>query len=139
MIVGTPDYMSPEQVKGLPLDRRSDLVSFGVILAAMVSGRHPFRQPSTLETLSAVLREPPALSGDMLPAMTTIVRHLLAKDVSERYGAIAEVQADFAVDGMAQQRSHVRSAPLRTALHRTARDTEIRSMTPTIASLFAAS
>ena len=64
-IVGTPDYMSPEQVKGVTLDARSDLFSFGVILAEMISGRHPFRQPSTGETLSAVLREPPDLSGDM--------------------------------------------------------------------------
>ena len=53
MIVGTPDYMSPEQVKGLALDSRSDLFSFGVILAEMLGGRHPFRQPSVGETLSA--------------------------------------------------------------------------------------
>ena len=58
-IVGTPDYMSPEQVKGLELDSRSDLFSFGVILAEMISGRHPFRRPSMAETLSAVLRESP--------------------------------------------------------------------------------
>ena len=64
-IVGTPDYMSPEQVKGVTLDVRSDLFSFGVILAEMISGRHPFRQPSTGETLSAVLREPPDLSDDI--------------------------------------------------------------------------
>ena len=41
-IVGTPDYMSPEQVKAATLDERSDLFSFGVILTEMISGRHPF-------------------------------------------------------------------------------------------------
>lgn len=58
-ILGTPDYMSPEQVKGLPLDIRSDLFSFGVVLAEMAGARHPFRKRSTVETLSAVLRDPP--------------------------------------------------------------------------------
>ena len=72
-IVGTPDYMSPEQVKGVTLDARSDLFSFGVILAEMISGRHPFRQPSTGETLSAVLREPPDLSDDMPHGLTALV------------------------------------------------------------------
>ena len=62
-IIGTPDYMSPEQAKGLPLDARSDLFSFGVILAEMIGGRHPFRKTSTAETISAVLREAPDLGG----------------------------------------------------------------------------
>jgi serine/threonine-protein kinase len=95
-IVGTPDYMSPEQVKGLPLDVRSDLFSFGVILAEMISGRHPFRRPSTAETLSAVLREPPDLSDDIPPGLAALVRRLLAKTVEDRYASIADVRADLA-------------------------------------------
>ena len=95
-IVGTPDYMSPEQVKGVTLDARSDLFSFGVILAEMIGGRHPFRQPSTGETLSAVLREPPDLSGDIPHGLTALVRRLLAKDPEDRYASAADVRADLA-------------------------------------------
>jgi TolB-like protein/tetratricopeptide (TPR) repeat protein len=95
MIVGTPDYMSPEQVKGLDLDSRSDLFSFGVILAEMLGGRHPFRQPSVGETLSAVLREPPALSDDMPQPLKAVVNRLLAKDPRDRHTSAAEVRADL--------------------------------------------
>jgi eukaryotic-like serine/threonine-protein kinase len=95
-IVGTPDYMSPEQVKGATLDRRSDLFSFGVILAEMFGGRHPFRQPSTGETLSAVLREPPDLSGDIPQGLGDVVRRLLAKRPEDRYESAADVRADLA-------------------------------------------
>ena len=95
-IVGTPDYMSPEQVKGVALDSRSDLFSLGVILAEMISGRHPFRQPSMGETLAAVLREPPDLSDDIPHGLTTLIRRLLAKTPEDRYASAAEVRADLA-------------------------------------------
>ena len=95
-IVGTPDYMSPEQVKGLALDRRSDLFSFGVILAEMIGGRHPFRRPSMGETLSAVLREPPDLGEDIPQDVMALLRRLLAKNPEDRYASAADVRADLA-------------------------------------------
>jgi len=95
VIVGTPDYMSPEQVRGLPVDARSDLFSFGAMLVEMVTGRHPFRQRSTMETFSAVLREPPALTTDVPARLTPLFQRLLAKEVGDRYQSMADVRADL--------------------------------------------
>jgi TolB-like protein len=95
-IVGTPDYMSPEQVKGATLDVRSDLFSFGVMVAEMAGGRHPFRKPSTMETFSAELREPAALGDDIPRGVIVVLQRLLAKDAEDRYASIADVRADLA-------------------------------------------
>jgi serine/threonine protein kinase/tetratricopeptide (TPR) repeat protein len=100
-LLGTPDYMSPEQVKGLSLDPRSDLFSFGVILAEMISGRHPFRKPSMMETLSAVLRDSPDFGaglhqGTTVQGLIVMTRRMLAKEVAERYPSIADMRADMA-------------------------------------------
>ena len=81
-------------MKGAPLDVRSDIFSFGVMLAEMTSGKHPFRKSSTMEMFSAVLAEPPALGGDIPPQLTVVLRRLLAKDVESRYKSIAEARAD---------------------------------------------
>ena len=94
-ILGTPDYMSPEQVKGLPVDIRSDLFSFGVVLAEMAGARHPFRKQSTVETLSAVLRDPPDLHNDIPQGMRVLLQRLLAKSAEDRYGSAADVRASL--------------------------------------------
>src|SRR5262245_28263942 len=94
-ILGTPDYMSPEQVKGLTLDTRSDLFSFGVILAEMFGGQHPFRKPSIAETLAAVLHEAPVLNDDIPSGVMSVVRRLLEKSPEARYASAADVHADL--------------------------------------------
>jgi len=100
-LIGTPDYMSPEQVRATKLDVRSDVFSFGVILAEMISGRHPFRKPSMVETLSAVLRDSPDFGGEIPQGVTVqglivMARRMLAKDAAERYASITEMRADLA-------------------------------------------
>ncbi len=95
-ILGTPDYMSPEQIKGQALDERSDLFSFGVILAEMISGRHPFRKPSMMETMAAVLRETPEMNGDIPQGLILVLRRTLAKDAADRYASITDMRADLA-------------------------------------------
>jgi eukaryotic-like serine/threonine-protein kinase len=94
-IVGTPDYMSPEQVKGEPLDGRADLFSFGVLLCDLLGNSHPFRRGSTQETLAAILRDAPDLRGDLPQGLMLLIRRLLQKSPGDRYQAMAEVRADL--------------------------------------------
>src|SRR5262249_39798184 len=89
-LLGTVDYMSPEQARGEALDFRSDQFSLGVVLYEMASGISPFRRASTAETLSAILKDdPPALSGlrPELPApLRWVIERCLAKDPEDRFG-----------------------------------------------------
>jgi serine/threonine protein kinase len=86
---GTAGYMSPEQARGLPLDARSDLFAFGVVLYELLAGCNPFRRDSRVETLHAILHdEPPELStvvAALPPALERIVDRCLAKDPEARF------------------------------------------------------
>ena len=93
--VGTPDYMSPEQISGLPLDQRSDIFSFGILLCELLGRPHPFRRASSSETMAAILRDPPNLAGDLPQGLMLLIRRLLAKEPGERYAKMAEVRADL--------------------------------------------
>ena len=83
--LGTPAYMSPEQVRGQPADHRSDIFSFGAVLYEMLTGRRAFSSDTSAETMTAILRqEPPPLSG-AAPQIEQIVRHCLEKEPANRY------------------------------------------------------
>jgi len=89
MVIGTVGYMSPEQVRGKPVDHRSDIFSFGAILYEMLSGRRAFHGESAADTMSAILKEdPPDLSEtnhSVSPALERLVNHCLEKNPDERF------------------------------------------------------
>ncbi len=97
MAVGTFEYMSPEQVRGLPLDHRTDLFSFGVVLYEMVMRERPFTGSSPMAVADAILHAQPREFGDS-PAsgkLKAIIRKLLEKDQANRYASAEEVYLEL--------------------------------------------
>ncbi len=94
-VMGTVGYMSPEQVKGKPIDHRSDLFSFGAVLYEMLSGRRAFKGDSAVETMTAILKEePPDLAETnraLPPGLDRVVRHCLEKNPEERFQSARDV------------------------------------------------
>ena len=89
-VLGTPAYMSPEQVEGQPVDARSDIFSFGAVLYEILAGRRPFAGNTTSDVIAAILRDdPPPLGGP--PALARVVMRCLAKNPADRYQTMAEV------------------------------------------------
>ena len=94
-VMGTMGYMSPEQVRGLPVDHRSDLFSLGTILYEMLSGKRAFKRDTASDTIAAILKEePPELtqSGrNVSPALDHIVKHCLEKDRGRRFQSAQDI------------------------------------------------
>jgi TolB-like protein/Tfp pilus assembly protein PilF/predicted Ser/Thr protein kinase len=91
-LLGTTAYMSPEQAQGEPVDVRSDIFSFGVVIYELLSGRRPFDGATYLSTLAAILvKEPPPLQAP--PEFGDIVMHCLRKSPANRYQTMAEVRS----------------------------------------------
>jgi serine/threonine protein kinase len=95
VIAGTPQYMSPEQARGEPLDGRSDLFSLGCVLYEMATGVSPFRGDSVMATMRRLVDEQPramqSLNPELPPWFIAIVERLLQKDPSKRFGSAKEV------------------------------------------------
>jgi len=88
LVMGTVGYMSPEQVRGLPADPRSDIFAFGAILYEMLTGQRAFRGSSPADTMSAILKEEPELAASLpgaTPTLARIVRRCLEKSPQERF------------------------------------------------------
>jgi len=98
-LIGTPNYMSPEQALGRPLDARSDVFSMGAILYELLTGQRAFDGKQVEETLTRVASQPPTpiyqLNPDVPAELIEIVHRALAKDASERYQSAAEMRNDL--------------------------------------------
>ena len=94
-VMGTMGYMSPEQVRGIPVDHRSDLFSFGAILYELLTGTRAFRRDTASDTMAAILRdeppEPVASGRNVPPALDRVVRHCLEKDRENRFQSARDV------------------------------------------------
>ncbi len=97
-IVGTAAYMSPEQARGLPVDKRSDIWSFGCVWFEALSRRHPFSAPTASDTVAAILGRDPdwaALPPDTPPRVTWLLRRCLEKDLRRRLHDIADARIEL--------------------------------------------
>ncbi len=96
-ILGTLNYMSPEQAEGLKVDARSDIFSFGAVLYEMVTGRRAFEGESRVSTLSAVLRDEPKPIREIAPEvpgeLDALITRCLRKRTQERWQAMSDVAA----------------------------------------------
>src|SRR5688572_2869561 len=94
-IIGTPEYMSPEQAQGHKVDTRSDIYALGIVLYEIFTGQVPFRGETPISTILKHLNDPPPLEGPQasgIPAsLKPVLRRCLAKDPADRYATARDV------------------------------------------------
>jgi serine/threonine-protein kinase len=98
VILGTIPYMSPEQARGQPVDKRTDIWSFGCCLFEALAGRHPFAGATVSDVLAAVLEREPdwsELPRETPPAVASLVRRCLQKDARHRLHDIADARIEL--------------------------------------------
>jgi len=99
VVMGTAGYMSPEQVRGLTLDPRSDIFSFGAILYEMLSAKRAFHGDTAADTMSSILKEEPAelseTNRNVSPALERIVHHCLEKSPESRFHSAGDIAFDL--------------------------------------------
>lgn len=121
VVMGTPAYMSPEQVSGRTLDHRTDIFSLGVLLHEMATGHRPFEGNSSAELVSSILRDTPQSVTDLrtdLPLdLARIIRRCLEKDPRHRVQTARDISNEFRDLARHASRSSLASAPSAHSAH----------------------
>jgi Tol biopolymer transport system component len=115
VVMGTAGYMSPEQVRGIAVDPRSDIFSFGAILYEMLSGKRAFHGETTADTMSAILKEDPTdlseTGRNVSPALERIVQHCLEKNPESRFHSASDIAFDLEhLSGLSGSTSRIAAA-----------------------------
>jgi tetratricopeptide (TPR) repeat protein/predicted Ser/Thr protein kinase len=97
-ILGTPSYMSPEQVRGEPLDGRTDIFSLGVVLYQMTTGKMPFRGDNNEDVLGQILKARPTPARDLVPRLPFELDRIIQKTMAARRADRYQTMEDLAVD-----------------------------------------
>lgn len=99
VVLGTPDYMSPEQATGKTLDGRSDIFALGIVLYESVSGRLPFGGTTPTETMVKIASAPPqpvpSLLPGVAPALASVIERCMQKNPDDRYATARDLAADL--------------------------------------------
>ena len=118
IVLGTAGYMSPEQVRGLPTDHRTDIFAFGAILYEMVMGKRSFGGATSADTMAAILNEEPPPISEIAPetpaALDRVIRRCLEKNPEQRFQSAADLA--FALQALADS-----TAPSVTGMHAVAK------------------
>ena len=112
--LGTPEYMSPEQVQGLGIDARCDIYAAGIVLYELLTGEKPYDATTDFDIASAHVREPPNLArlqGKASPGVVAVITKALAKAPAERFGSAAEMGAALLSGPAKMPVRHAAAAP----------------------------
>ncbi|MHC4172663.1 MAG: protein kinase domain-containing protein [Planctomycetota bacterium] len=117
-VIGTPAYMSPEQARGKPTDKRSDIWSFGCVLYEMLSGRIPFKGETISDTLANILQTDPewhALPSTTPANIVALLRRCLEKEPRRRLRDIGDISITLEDTTIELQRPILRTKPVRAS------------------------
>jgi serine/threonine protein kinase len=118
-VVGTPEYMSPEQARGEPVDLRSDIYALGIVCHEIFTGAVPLRGSTPATTLLLQIQQPPPLDDDRLPpGLVGVLRRSLAKQVQDRYASALEMG-----DALREMRATLRGRPMPASVAEVTRET----------------